>query len=241
MKYIYINYCKKYGKKKINIILILLLIFIISLIITMIILILKIKSKSCYNGSEDIIFTNYWIPKEGEKDLDDNDNVIFLNGPKTEKILDIKNNIISIVSKITYNKFREEGTGILENDVMINLGANNNRFEIVNKNKYPFGIGSSNNPLIPFISIATNDIPLNTKIYIKELDGFVLPNNMTHNGCLKVDDKGYGLKKCHIDFFVLKYLYYEYLQKHLNKDKVRVKIKNCEINNYTTYDMIQWT
>lgn len=237
MKNIYIRYCKKYGKSKINIILIILFILIISLITT--ILIFKIKDISCYKN-RNVIFTNYWIPKEGEKDIDDNDHIIYLDGPKNMKLLDIKNNLIKMVSKITYNKFREEGTGILENGIIVNLGANNNRFEIVNKNKYMFGIGSNNNPLTPFISIANNDLPLNTKLYIKELDGLVLPNNKTHNGCVRIDDNGYGLKNCHIDFFVLKYLNYEYLEKHLNKDNVIAKIENCEINNYTTYDMIQW-
>lgn len=239
MKHIYIRYCKKYGKNKINIILFVFLILTISLII-IIILIFRIQNNTCYNGKGYVIFTNYWIPKEGEKDLDDNDHIIYLNGPENVKLLDIKNNVIKMVSKITYNKFREEGTGILENGIMINLGENNNRFEIVNKNIYNFGVGSNNNPLMPFVSIATNDLPINTKLYIKELDGFILPNNKTHNGCVRVDDTGYGLKTCHIDFFVLKYLSYEYLQKHLNKDKVMVKMTNCQINNYTSPDMLEW-
>lgn len=198
------------------------------------------KNKTCYNGKTNVIFTNYWIPKEGEKDLDDYNHVIYLNGDKNKKILDINNNIISMVSDTTYNKFKEEGTGILDNGVMVNLGTKNNRFEIVNTKKYPFGIGANDNILHPFTSVAVNDIPLNTLLYIRELDGFILPNNKTHNGCIKVDDTGYGFDKCHIDFFVLKYTNYIYLQKELNKDKITVTYKNCYILNYTTNDMLEW-
>lgn len=145
-----------------------------------------------------------------------------------------------MVSKNTYNKFKEEGTGILENGIMVNLGSNNDRFEIVDIKKNPFGIGSTDNNLIPFISIALNGITLNTTLYIKDLDGIILPNNKSHNGCVRIDDNGYGFGKCHIDFFVLKYINYEYLQKHLNKDKVLAKITKCNIINYISNDMYQW-
>lgn len=242
VKYIYNKYCSKYGKIKINFIIISSISFIITIIVIIIIFVIKKdnQNNTCYDGNTYITFTNYWIPKEGEKDLDDNDNIIYLNGSKNVKLLDENNNIISMVSKKTYNKFKEEGTGILENGTMVNLAAKNNKFEIVNINKYPFGIGSNDNPLNPFLSIALNNIPINTTLYIKDLDGIVLPNNKTHNGCVRVDDKGYGFGKCHIDFFVLKYINYEYLQKHLNKDKVLAKITKCSIINYITDDMYQW-
>lgn len=242
IKNIYNKYCKKYGKNKINLLIIIisLVCILITIIIVIIIFIIKQKDNNCYNGSTYIPFTNYWIPKEGEKDLDDNNNVIYLNGYKNIKLLTINNKLIATVSKNTYNKFKEEGTGILEDGTMVNLASTNNRFEIVNINKYPFGIGSSDNNLIPFISIALNSVSLNTTLYIKELDGFKLPNNKTHNGCVRVDDTGYGFGKCHIDFFVLRYTYYKHLQKYMKKDKVFSKIEDCKILNYTTYDMYEY-
>lgn len=43
---------------------------------------------ACYNGaSASVQFTQYWIPKEGSNDVDDNGNVISLSGPKTQNIL----------------------------------------------------------------------------------------------------------------------------------------------------------
>ena len=42
----------------------------------------------CYNGASDSVqFTQYWIPKEGSNDVDDNGNVISLSGPKTKNIV----------------------------------------------------------------------------------------------------------------------------------------------------------
>lgn len=240
IKYIYNKYKKKYGNIKIKVIITIFICLFISIIIIIIFFVNNSKDKSCFNGKTNIPFTNYWIPKEGEQDLNDNDDIIFLNGIRNKKLLNINNNLISMVSKNTYDKFRKEGTGILENGTMINLSSNNNRFEIVNIKKNPFGIGSKDNSLTPFVSIALNNIPINTTLYIKDLDGIILPNNKKHNGCVKVDDTGYGFGKCHIDFFVLKYTYYNFLQKHMKKDKVLAEIKKCNILNYTTNDMYLW-
>lgn len=239
---IYNKYKKKYGTLKIKTLIIIFISLLILIIIIVVFFVNKFvnNNKSCFNGKNYIPFTNYWIPKEGEQDLNDNDSIIYLNGTRNKKLLNINNVLISMVSKNTYDKFRKEGTGILENGTMINLSSNNNRFEIVNINKNPFGIGSNDNPLIPFVSIALNGISINTTLYIKELDGIILPNNKKHNGCVKVDDTGYGFGKCHIDFFVLRYTYYKYLQKNMKKDKVMAEIKKCNILNYTTNDMYLW-
>jgi hypothetical protein len=40
-----------------------------------------------------------------------------------------------------------EGTGLLQNGMMVNLGMTKNKFEKVNRKADPFGIGSNENPV----------------------------------------------------------------------------------------------
>lgn len=55
-----------------------------------------------------------------------------------------------------------------------------------------FGLGSGSQNLVPFVSVAANDIPYGQKLYISELDGLDLGNNMKHNGCVRVDDDSWS-------------------------------------------------
>lgn len=42
---------------------------------------------ACYGGSAAAVqFTQYWVPKEGSNDVDENGNVISLSGPATKDI-----------------------------------------------------------------------------------------------------------------------------------------------------------
>lgn len=42
---------------------------------------------ACYGGSaKAVLFTQYWVPKEGSRDVDQNGNVISLSGPATKHI-----------------------------------------------------------------------------------------------------------------------------------------------------------
>lgn len=132
-----------------------------------------------------------------------------------------------------------EGTGLLENGVMVNLDSGKDKFQKVNRNKSPYGLGENDNSLVPWVSVASNDIKKGTKLYIKELDGVKLPDGETHNGCVRVDDEGWSFDGCQLDFFVLQYSAYRTLENKL-PDKVTVQQKSCKIKNYVTKSVQRW-
>src|SRR5262249_30611244 len=68
----------------------------------------------------------------------------------------------------------------------------------------PWGSGARA-PLVPFRTLAINP-RLNPslyhkKVYIKQLDGLVMPNGEKHNGVCVVGDAG-GMRQTHFDLFV---------------------------------------
>ena len=62
-------------------------------------------------------------------------------------------------------------------------------------------------PLIPFKSVAVDPrlIQLGEPLYIPEFDGMVLPDGSIHDGCVRADDTGGGIKGRKMDFFVVTY------------------------------------
>ena len=48
-------------------------------------------------------------------------------------------------------------------------------------------------------------IPIGEPLYVPELDGIALPDGTIHDGCVRADDTGGGIKKRKIDFFVVEY------------------------------------
>jgi hypothetical protein len=129
-----------------------------------------------------------------------------------------------------------EGTCVIDDhgkDTLINLandGGSNAKFDIIEKNR-PFGMGSADNSLLPFATVAANDLKIGTTLYIDELNGMKLPNGLTHNGCVVVGDEGWSFDGCQLDFFVL--TYENYLQMK-TPEKVSVKKQKCTILNYAT-------
>ena len=70
---------------------------------------------------------------------------------------------------------------------------------------FPWGAGCADNPLAPFVSVATDTsvIPYSTVLYSPELDGLELPSSSGyHDGCLRADDVGGGISGWHVDWFV---------------------------------------
>lgn len=96
-----------------------------------------------------------------------------------------------------------EGTGLLKSGVLVNVGSSNTVFEVIDRKKHPFGLGNNDNDIYPFISLASNDLPQGTRLYIKVLDGLKLPTGQVHNGCVRVDDTGDSFAGCQLDYFVL--------------------------------------
>ncbi|MEP6866837.1 MAG: 3D domain-containing protein, partial [Deltaproteobacteria bacterium] len=68
-------------------------------------------------------------------------------------------------------------------------------------------------PLIPFKSVAIDPrlVPIGEPLYIPEFDGMVLPDGSIHDGCVRADDTGGGIKKRKMDFFVVTYGNFRFL------------------------------
>lgn len=197
----------------------------------------KQRLKSCYKKAT---LTQYWIPKEGEKDMLNNGKIVHLTGAKTRRLKTESGATIAKVSSTTYKKFQMEGTGLLSNGVMVNLDSDKNTFMKVNRKKHPYGLGDDDDvSLVPWVSVASNDIKRGTKLYIKELHGVKLPDGKTHNGCVRVDDDGWSFNGCQLDFFVLQFTAYEKLENIL-PEEVTVTQKNCKILNYITSSVEDW-
>ena len=58
-------------------------------------------------------------------------------------------------------------------------------------------------------------IPIGEPLYIPEFDGMILPNGAVHDGCVRADDTGGGIKKRKTDFFVVSYANFRYLLNEL--------------------------
>lgn len=135
--------------------------------------------KKLQTGSD---FTYYWIAQEDDYD----------NGSKVA-VKTCSGSTIGHVSEDYADALVMEGTGVVGSKI-INLGAcdcNGYKcFELVNKHTDPYGLTSYGSALRPYITVASNDIPKNTKIYVPALVGWELPgSNKKHNGCLLVDGK----------------------------------------------------
>ncbi|ORX52487.1 hypothetical protein DM01DRAFT_1336861 [Hesseltinella vesiculosa] len=192
--------------------------------------------KGCYKHA---ILTFYWIPKQGDKDMLNNGQVVSLNGPKTQQLKSDNGKTIAKVSKYTYEKFQMEGTGLLQNGIMVNLGNSKNQFQVVDRKNSPYGVGSNDNSLVPWVSVASNDLKRGTTLYVKELDGLKLPDGKVHNGCVRVDDQGWSFGSCQLDFFTLQFSAYQALDNKV-PGHVTVTQKKCKVQNYVTGAVKAW-
>ncbi|KAH8548585.1 hypothetical protein BGW37DRAFT_409420, partial [Umbelopsis sp. PMI_123] len=98
--------------------------------------------KSCYSSGK-AAFTQYWIPKEGTKDMLNNGKIVSLTGTKDKSLKTTSGHIIAKVSKTTYEKCQMEGTCLLTDGTMINLDQGQNTFLVVNTKQHPYGLGST--------------------------------------------------------------------------------------------------
>lgn len=184
----------------------------------------------CYNGaSTSVQFTQYWIPREGSKDVNDDGDVITLSGPKTKRIVRDDGSLIESTDANTYSKCVEEGTCFLLNGDLVNLASSPETFQVLDKSQFPYGQGASGRKLAPFVSVAANDLAQGTTLFVSQLKNWKLPNGQTHNGCVRVDDKGVGFS-CHIDWFVVSYAN-EVKLSNL-PERATVKATNCQVLNY---------
>jgi len=134
-------------------------------------------------------------------------------------------------------QMKTEGTGRAKNGKVYNFddcscGKGFDCFIELDNKKFPFGIRSEGDALAPFTSVAANDIKSGTTIYVPQFDGVILPRGERHNGCLKVQDEGFGFGGKHIDWFVAKESNFEKLDKKLNLSKIDIFSAKCNILKY---------
>ncbi|KAI8640175.1 hypothetical protein BD408DRAFT_348535 [Parasitella parasitica] len=190
--------------------------------------------KSCYRKNKKVSFSQYWIPKENEWDETNSGKRVFLGGNEKVKLKDKNNKLLGMVPVDMYDKCQMEGTCLLENGDLINIDNSTNSFIKVGgqgREHNVFGLGSGAQNLVPYISVAANDIPYGQKLYISELDGLDLGAGIKHNGCVRVDDDSWSFDSCQVDFFVLSYV--DFLWLDLD-DEVSVKYSDCQLKNYVT-------
>ena len=113
---------------------------------------------------------------------------------------------------------RLEGSGIMRDGRVINYTGKcpygyGTCFEQLDIAEHPFGRGNKGRPLIPFKSVAIDPhlVPIGEPLYIPEFDGLLLPDGSIHDGCVRADDTGGGIKKRKMDFFVVTYGNFRFL------------------------------
>ncbi|HEY1813489.1 MAG TPA: 3D domain-containing protein [Kofleriaceae bacterium] len=122
------------------------------------------------------------------------------------------------VPELFASRLRLEGSGMMEDGRLVNYSGAcpfgyGTCFEQIDRREFPFGRGAGTRPLIPFKSVAVDPrvVPIGEPLYIPEFDGLVLPDGSIHDGCVRADDTGGGIKRRKLDFFVVTYGNFRYL------------------------------
>jgi 3D (Asp-Asp-Asp) domain-containing protein len=81
-------------------------------------------------------------------------------------------------------------------------------FVVLDRKKFPWGMGSRLNPLVPLRSWAVDNrrIPHGTRLYAEQWDGVEIPavdglGGFVHDGCFRADDVGTSIRGDHFDLF----------------------------------------
>jgi 3D (Asp-Asp-Asp) domain-containing protein len=105
-----------------------------------------------------------------------------------------------------------EGSGLMRDGRIVNYTGSckfgyGTCFEQLDITDFPFGRGAGLRPLVPFKSVAVDprQIRIGEPLYIPEFDVMVLPDGSIHDGCVRADDTGGGIKGRKMDFFVVTY------------------------------------
>ncbi|ORX92349.1 hypothetical protein K493DRAFT_225912 [Basidiobolus meristosporus CBS 931.73] len=174
--------------------------------------------------AQRVKMTYYWVAKESDH-----------SGPKNVNLRTCTGKTIAKVSTSFANAARMEGTARLNNGKIVNLacscGSGYNCFMELDPKRYPFGLGSRSNALKPFISISSNDLPYGSRVMVHQLKGLKMPNGITHNGCVRVDDKGWSFGNNHIDLLVGDKKYYDQISRNYGSKLsfVDISISSCKL------------
>jgi 3D (Asp-Asp-Asp) domain-containing protein len=182
---------------------------------------LRGKTKLCCGyplvGDQQWALRFYWLSLES-----DYEDTVSLNVPKTGACALPANRWVELYTLEGYFfgrvperyacSLKLEGSGLLRDGRVVNYTGPckfgyGTCFEQLDIADFPFGRGAGLRPLIPFKSVAVDPrvIRLGEPLYIPELDGLALPDGSIHDGCVRADDTGGGIKGRKMDFFVVTY------------------------------------
>jgi 3D (Asp-Asp-Asp) domain-containing protein len=182
---------------------------------------LRGKTKLCCGyplvGDQQWALRFYWLSLEA-----DYEDTVSLNVPKTGACALPANRWVELYTLEGYFfgrvperyacSLKLEGSGLLRDGRVVNYTGPckfgyGTCFEQLDIADFPFGRGAGLRPLIPFKSVAVDPrvIRLGEPLYIPELDGLALPDGSIHDGCVRADDTGGGIKGRKMDFFVVTY------------------------------------
>lgn len=177
----------------------------------------------------------YWMAKQG--DFDDPDEVGYRPLDEIELYTPRGLYLGSFPDRFAW-ELRMEGSGLLSDGRIINYAGPcdygyGTCFEQLDIKRHPFGRGARRRPLTPFKSVAVDPavVAIGDPLYIPELDGIPLPDGSVHDGCVRADDTGGGIKKQKLDFFVVTYGNFRLLLSELwNKNWItpQVQAPRCE-------------
>ncbi|MFV8749397.1 3D domain-containing protein [Nannocystaceae bacterium ST9] len=156
----------------------------------------------------EFVLTYYWFLLEADYE-----------GPDTTELLDVDCNPIANVPEQFAAEVCVEGSGKLTSGEVLNYADEcdcgypcssgpNVCFALLDPTTFPWGSGSTDNPLEPLRSWAVDEseIPHGTVVYAPGWDGVEIPaidgiGGFTHDGCFRADDVGNGIDGMHIDLF----------------------------------------
>jgi len=151
----------------------------------------------------------YWLALE--VDHDDPEEIDFADPDAVDLYTKHGFYLGSFPEKFAWS-LRMEGSGLLADGRVLNTSGKctygyGTCFEQLDVRVHPYGRGAGPRPLIPFRSVAVDPsiIPIGEPLYIPEFDGMRLPDGTLHDGCVRADDTGGGIKKRKMDFFVASY------------------------------------
>jgi 3D (Asp-Asp-Asp) domain-containing protein len=126
---------------------------------------------------------------------------------------------IATVSAAFSDSVCVEGSGLLADGRVINYASTCSCgrpcptggticYKVLDKFKFPWGMGAANNPLTPLRSFAVDKtlIPIGTVLYAEQWDGVSIPavdgiGGFKHDGCFLADDVGGAITGLHYDFY----------------------------------------
>jgi 3D (Asp-Asp-Asp) domain-containing protein len=155
--------------------------------------------------------TFYWLAYESE----------YASEPADVEIYTKDGFLIGRFPRVFVFELKLEGTGVLRDGRVLNYDRPcpfgiGTCFKELDRRDHPVGKGAQQRALVPYRSVAIDPrfVPLGTPLYVPELRGMpILTQDPSqpeerHDGCVRADDTGGGIKRRELDLFVSSYAQY---------------------------------